>query len=252
MKTIKSALACMLMLCVTFMFAQDNEPTMFVVHVDNVNYNKMAQYEQLAKELKENCEKHNVQGLNWTTVSTEDARYYYVSPIKNMAELDENPMSELFEKMGEEKAGAMFEKMDECYDSHSNSVIHYLPKLSYNPEGYSIKDKNYREYHFLYYSPKNGKAVGESMKKVKKMFEDKGIKNGYSVYHSGFGDDESYFMIAVAGEDALDIATTGKENDKLLGEEGNATFFELIQLASRYDQVDGSIRPDLSYYPTKE
>ena len=115
------------------MYAQDEQPTMFVVHVDNVNFNKIAQYEQLAKELKENCEKHNVQGVDWTAMSTEDARYYYVSPIKNMAELDENPMGELFEKMGEEEAGALFDKMDECYDSHGNSIVHYLPKLSYNP-----------------------------------------------------------------------------------------------------------------------
>ena len=45
--------------------------------------------------------------------------------------------------------GKMFEGMDECYDSHSNEIIHFIPELSYTPEGYTTKDKNEREYHFL-------------------------------------------------------------------------------------------------------
>lgn len=235
-----------------FVFAQETPPPMFVVHTDYVNFNKMAQYEQLAKELKDNCVEHNVQKANWLTVSTEDGRYMYVSEIKNMAELDENTMSELFEKMGNDGAGAMFSKMNECYDKHSDQIVHYIPELSYNPDGYSRDGMNFREYHFLYYHPQNGEALGNAMESVKKMFEAKGIKNGYNVYHSGFGSDENYFMVSVSGKNSLDVAQTGEENDALLGDERKEVFFEMIQLASRYDQVNGEIRPDLSYSPKKE
>ena len=42
------------------------------------------------------------------------------------------------------------------------------------------------------------------------------------------------------------------ENDKILGEEGNTAFFDLIKLTSRYDQVEARLRPDLSYSPKKD
>ena len=233
--------------------AQDEQPTMFVVHTDNVNFDMMPKYEQLAKQLKENCEKYNVQGVNWTAISIEDGRYVYVSPIKNMAELDKNPMAGLAEKMGKDAMGKMFNEMDDCYDSHSNAVVHFKPELSYIPEGYNDEGKNHREYHFLYYSPKNAKEMKEGMAKVKEMFKTKGVKNGYSVYHSGFGSEGSYYMVSISGKDDLDIAQGGKENDELLGDDkAKQHFMNVIRLTTKYDQVEGDIRPDLSYSPSKK
>ncbi|WP_033958651.1 hypothetical protein [Psychroserpens jangbogonensis] len=254
MKSVKQFLKLLVVVTLfcNFAYAQDEEPTMYNVHTDFVNFDKLAQYEQVAKELKDNCIKHGVKNMSWLTVSTEDGRYMYVSQVDNMAELDTNVMAELREKMGKEAVGAMLNKMDECYDAHGNEIVHYLPGLSYNPEGYSREGMNEREYHFLYYSPKNGGALGDAIEKIKELFTAKGVKNGYNVYHSGFGSDESYFMVAVAGKSALHIAQTGEDNDVLLGEGKDAVFFEMIQLTSKYDQVNGTIRPDLSYSPTKE
>ncbi|WP_299229391.1 hypothetical protein [uncultured Psychroserpens sp.] len=253
MKSVKQLFVLLFVVTLTFnlTYAQDDQPKMFIVHTDNVNFDMMQQYEEMSQKMKAMFVKHNVQDMSWTTVSIEDGRYVHVSPIENMADLDKNPMAAVFEKEGDE-VQKMFEKMDECYDSHSNSIVHYVSDLSYNPEGYSTKDMNDREYHFLYYSPKNGKAIQEAMKKVKALFTEKGVKNGYSVFHSGFGSEESYYMVSVAGKDAVHIAMTGKENDEALGDERKAVFFNLIQLTSRYDQVNGQIRPDLSYYPKTE
>ncbi|WP_299126107.1 hypothetical protein [uncultured Winogradskyella sp.] len=253
MKTFKTRF--LILMTVLFAFnlanAQDEQPTMFAVHTDNVTFDMMPKYEELAKKLKENCEKYNID-INWTAISVEDGRYVYVTPIKNMAELDENPMGNLAEKMGKEAMGEMFNEMDDCYDSHSDSVIHLMPELSYIPEGYSTEGKNHREYHFLYYSPKNAKEMKEGMAKVKEMFKTKGVKNGYSVYHSGFGSEESYYMVSVAGSSDLSIAQGGEENDKLLGDDKDATFWNVIKLATKYDQVEADIRPDLSYSPSEE
>ena len=232
--------------------SQGEQPTMFVVHTDNVNFDMMPKYEQLAKKLKESCEKYNVRGSNWIAIKVEDGRYVYVTPIKNMAELDENPMEGLAEKMGKEAMGKMFNEMDDCYDSHSNAIIHYNADLSYRPNGYNDQGKNHREYHFLYYSPKNAKEMREGMAKVKEMFKTKGVKNGYDVYHSGFGSEESYYMVSISGDDDLDIAQLGKENDALLGDDKGAVFYNVIKLTTKYDQVEADVRPDLSYSPSKE
>jgi len=252
MKTVKQILK--LLALVAFLgnvaYAQDEQPTMFNVHTDNVNFNKIQEYEGLAKQLKDNCVKHNIQGVSWTTYSMADGRYVYVSALEKMADLDNNIFKELFDKMGKEAAAAMFDKMDECYDSHGNSIVHYIPELSYNPEGYSSKGKNFREYHFLYYAPKDAKAMREAMKGVKDMFAAKGIKNGYSVLHSGFGSEQNYYMVAISGEDDVEIAQGGKENDEMMGDEGQNTMFNVIQLVTKYDLVKGRMRPDLSYAPS--
>ncbi len=229
-------------------FAQEEQPTMFVVHTDYVNFDKMAQYEDLAKQLKDKCTEHAID-MDWLTVTSEDGRYMYVSAIENMAELDKNPMEPLYEKMGKEAAGELFGKMDECYDKHGNEIVHFVPELSHNPEGYSSEGMNFREYHFLYYPPRHSQAMYEAMQGVKKMFEDKGIKNAYSVYHSGFGSEESYYMVSISGSDSVEIAQNGKSNDEAFGEEGQAVFYQVIQLTSRYDQVQARVRPDLSYSP---
>lgn len=252
MKILKSGvllLSLVLFVC-NISSAQDAQPTMFTVHTDNVKFGMMAQYEEAAKELKAHCDKHNVEGANWTAISVEDGRYVYVTPIKSMADLDKNPMGNLGDKMGKEELGKLFDKMDDCYDSHSDSVVHYIPSLSHIPEGYSTAGKNHREYHFLYYSPKHGKEMNTAMANVKKMFAEKGVKNGYEVYHSGFGSEESYYMVAIAGTDDLSVAQGGHENDKLLGEDKDAVFWEVIKLATKYDQVEGTMRPDLSYTST--
>ncbi|OUS00013.1 hypothetical protein A9Q86_11255 [Flavobacteriales bacterium 33_180_T64] len=239
-----------MVLAVNFANAQDT-PTMYVVHTDNVNFNMIPQYEQLAKSLKENFDKHKIEGVSWTSITVEDGRYVYVSPIKNMAELDENPMAAIFDKMGNEAANKLFNDMDECYDSHSDAIVYHLTSLSYHPEGFSTDGKNHREYHFLYYAPKDAKAMKEAMAEVKNLFKAKGVKNGYDVFHSGFGSDESYYMVSIAGTDDIAIAKGGKENDELLGDEKDAIFFNVIKLTTKYDQVEGEIRPDLSYYPSK-
>ena len=255
MKTLKKTmvLSTLLVFLMNLSFAQDKQPTMFSVHTDNVKFNKMMQYEEAAKEMKDNCVKYNVQGASWTAISIEDGRYVYVTPINNMADLDKNAMGDLFEKMDKEAASAMFEKMDECYDSHSNHVVYYSDTLSYYPTSAgSDEGKNHREYHFLYYTPSNGKAMNEAMKGVKTLFESKNISNSYSVYHSGFGSEESYYMVSIAAKDDLEVAQYGQANDKILGDEGKAAFFKVISLTSRYNQVEGQIRPDLSYTPKKE
>ncbi len=251
MKLVKTrlfVLALALLTC-TLNFAQD-QPTMFSVHTDNVRFDKMMQYEEVAKQMKENCVKHNVQGASWTAISVEDGRYVYVTPISSMADLDKNPMGNLAEKMGKDEMSKMFTKMNECYDSHSNAVVHLRTGLSYHPESAGSSDgKNFREYHFLYYPPRHSQAMYEAMQGVKKMFEDKGIKNAYSVYHSGFGSEESYYMVSISGSDSVEIAQNGKSNDEAFGEEGQAVFYQVIQLTSRYDQVQARVRPDLSYSP---
>ena len=56
-----------------------------------------------------------------------------------------------------------------------------------------FEDKMLIDRHKLVYGAL-GDAMKEAMTKVKEMFEAKGVKNGYEVYHSGFGSDGPYYQ----------------------------------------------------------
>ena len=258
MKTIKSGLLILTIALFTFSVTtaqekeEENKNKMYNIHVDNVNFNKIMDYEKAAKELKDNFVKHNVQDVSWTIIRTENGKYISIEEIENMADLDKNTMAPLFENMGEEAASDLFKRMNECYDSHYSHISHYLDGLSYHPEGHSNEGKNYFEHHFLYYKPSNASAMGKAMKGVKDLFTSKDIKNGYSVYHSGYGSEEAYFLVVIRAKDDLEIAQNGKIHDELIGEDGKPVFGELFKHTSRYIQTDGVVRPDLSYYPKKD
>lgn len=254
MKTIKSGIVFLftLLLVSNFSFSQDQPPTMYHVHMDNVKFSKMQQYEEVAKEMNNALVEHKIQST-WNAFSISDGRYVFSTPIEKMADLDKNPMGALYEKMGKEKADAMFKKMNECYDSHTDYIVHYSPELSYSPDNAAQGDDyNYREYHFMYYAPKDSNDMYEGMKAVKELFKSKGIVNGYSVYYSGFGSPESYYMVSISGKNPVELAQNGEANDKKFGDEGQATFYKVIGLTTKYDKLEGRYRPDLSYYPKQE
>ncbi|MFT4804253.1 MAG: hypothetical protein ACJAZK_000836 [Psychroserpens sp.] len=242
-------LLCTLVFALNLANSQDR-PTMFAVHTDNVKFEMMPQYESLAKQMKEACLRHKIADANWTAISIEDGRYVYITPISSMADLDKNPMGSLSEKMGAEAVKEMLGEMDQCYDSHSDSVVHHIAELSFMPDGYNTEGKNHREYHLLYYAPKDGQAMKEAMANVKALFQSKNVKTGYDVFHSGFGSEENYYMVVISGKDDIEVAQSGLANKEAMGDEGQATLFNVIKLAKRYDQVEAEIRPDLSYNPS--
>lgn len=237
----------MALLCLTLVYAQDKSSNMFVVHQDYVTFDKMGQYEEAAKELTEACNTHNIDGMHWNALAAEDGRYIYVTEIENMAALDDSsPWRNLRDAMGEEKFSAMMGKMDDCYTHHNDHIVYYNEDLSYIPEGYNTKDQNFRELHFLYFEPNKGKELYESLKGVKKMFNDKGSKMGYHVYRSGFGSSEDYYVVVIVGKDKLDILQRGKVNDEMLGDDRKAVFYNMIKNVGRYEGVDADYRPDIS------
>jgi len=247
MKTIKATFLMALLLSFTFNFSQAQQR--YQIHVDNVKPSMVGEYEKTAKAFVDACNKYNPEGP-WITASTNDMKYMYISPMENFAELDKNVFADMSKAMGDEY-GKMFQDFDKCYDSHSDFVITLAEGLTYMPEGISQTQEglNYRNWYYLYYTPENSRNVWEAMKGVKQLFESKGSKNSYRVYRSGFGCPENFYLVAVSAKDELDSAMRGKANEELLGEERGPVFENLMKYVSRFEEVTGYMRPDLSYTP---
>jgi hypothetical protein len=228
-------------------------PQMFLVHEDRVKPSKVMEYEQLAKQLVEGAREHNMEVPGWITVSMDDMRYMYVSPLSSMSEMDKDPWSPFREKMGPDSFDQMMSSMDQCYDSHGDYILLLHPDLSYMPDGMTQtpEGQDYRGFYYVKTTPSQLPALIESMKKIKDMFASKNSKSYYRVYSSGFGNMETYLMVAVAAQDEISYAQEGKENNELLGQEGYEVFGKMMNHITSMEEVRGRMRPDLAYSPGK-
>lgn len=250
MKTIKTSLLIALLICFTFNVS--NAQKRFNIHQDNVRPSMLMQYEAIAKKFNDACKAHNVQ-TSWSTASTNDLKYMYITPMENFAQLDERPFTEMAKAMGDEY-GKMFEEFDKCYDSHTNYTITLVEDLTYMPEGITLtqEGQNYRKWFYLYFKPENGAKMREGMKAVKDLYVAKGSKEYYRIYRNGFGTPEEFYLVAVSSKDAVDAATKGKANDEVLGPDRWETLKKVMDHTTRYEEYSGEMRPDLAYSPKKE
>lgn len=247
MKTIKNTLIIAFIFCLTLNVAQAQQR--YQIHLDNVKPSMVGDYEKVIKEFINACEKHHPQ-TKWITTVTSDFRYFYVTPFEKFSELDTNPFSDMAKAMGEEWKSIMA-RFDKCYDSHSNHVITLVDELSYMPEGSSQAQEgmNNRKYYWLYFTPQNEMKLREALKGIKALFVNKNSDFYYRIYRSGFGNPESYFLVAVSSKDDIDAAMHAKANDELLGDMRHEVFGNMMQYLSRFEEYDGAIRPDLGYAP---
>ncbi|MBT8179843.1 MAG: hypothetical protein HKP60_12065 [Eudoraea sp.] len=250
MKTL--ALTLLLMLPVLVSAQEDNKSQAYWVHEDVVKPGMAGEYESVCQELLGHLKTHNIQGTGWITTSTADSRYLFVSPISDMSDVGKSPFPELAEKMGADEMGALFGKMDKCYDVEHDYVIHLDKELSYMPAGITQtpEGQNYRKFHYLYVTPSNRAAVNEKMKALKDMFASKGSKVDYRVYKSGFGTRGEFLMVAVAAKDPVDYAQKGAANQELMGEDGQKMMSELWENLLKYEEIVGQMRPDMAYSPS--
>ena len=247
MKTIKNTILLTFILCLTLYTTQAQK--LYQVHHDNVNPSMLGEYERVARNFHEACVSHNLQA-EWLTVMMDNFTYLYVTPIENFAELDKRPMADMAKAMGDD-FGKMFQDFDKCYDSHGTYMIMLDENLTYMPEGIdqSTDGQDYRNFYYIYFTPQNEKALRDALKEVKQMFSDKGSKNYYRIYRTGFGVMDSYYMVAMSSKDAIDAAQKNKANEDLLGPERYETFNKVLAAASKMEEVTGQIRRDLSYSP---
>lgn len=237
----------LLLLCSGLLYAQ--ETSIFWIHEDMVKPSKYAEYEEVAKELVTKATENKMAGPGWMATSTDDFRYYYITPIQSLSDISWEPMMELRDKAGAEAFDAMMGRMNSCYDNHIDYVLDLHPELSYMPDGMSLttEGKPFRKYFRFTTTPDQMESMLAVMKKIKTFWEDKKSKVHYRIYSSGFGAPESYVMVAMSAKDELDMAQMDAENTETLGEEWGPLVGELLKYTTAYQQLTGRMRPDLSY-----
>ncbi len=246
-----SFLIALLFAPLTLLAQETNKSQAFWVHEDVVKPAMVAEYESVCKELMDNVREHKIQEMNTIVARTADNRYMWVGPIENMAQLDKPVFATLAAKMGADKMGALFDRMDKCYDIEQNYIINLDTEMSYMPGGITqtIEGENYRKFHYFHYTPGNRAAVKEGVKKIKDLFESKGSALHYRVYRSGFGTRGEFYMVAVAAKDAADYANKVAANNEAMGEEWQNTYNSFLATLEKYESFEATMVPEMAYSP---
>jgi len=231
---------------------EDSRYQRYLVHMDPVKPSMQSDYEKTASKLVKMCE-DNDYAHDWMTLVTENNEYHYISTMKNFAELDENPMASLREKVGAEEFGKLFEDFDKCYDKHSDYVLSLDNELSYMPDGMRtmIEGENYRENTKYYFAPADMDKAVEVAKAFKDFYSENNLGSHYRLYRSGFGTDGTYFLVAAAAKDAMDMERKSAEARKKMGSKGKELFDNLNKILLKTETIRGWMRPDLSYVASK-
>lgn len=240
-------------LCMSIGFGQETDRfQMYHIHEDKVMPSQVEAYEKAAKALADAAKEHNLEGTSWLTSSTSDLRYLYVTPIENLAQLDEWELGPLRDKMGKEAFSEMFSLYKGTFSSHGDYIIRMDKELTYMPTGIDQNPEGeyYRKFYYFYVDPVNNGAMAEAMQGVKDLFASKNSKVHYRVYRSGFGTMETFYMVAVAAKDPVDMAQKSKANRELLGEAAKPAFDKVMALANRMEEITGYVRPELGYIPS--
>ena len=236
-------------------YAQEEKKSqMYAVHEDQVKPSMLMQYEKTSKMLADKMKEHNIQSTSWLSSVTDDFRYMWVTPIESMADLDDNSWwNELSEAMGEDAFQEMMSGFGPCYDSHGDYVLVMDKELTYMPDGITqnTEGENYRKFFYIHHAPNNRSAMRDAMKGVKDMFASKNSTSHYRVYSNGFGTMDTFYLVAISAKDPIAMETQGAANDKLLGEDAGPVFGKVMALATKFEEVTGNVRPDLSYKPKK-
>jgi len=251
MKTTRISLfVFILIFTVRWTIAQENLATqLLLIHEDNVIVGKASQYAKASTDLVKLLTESNFQDMTYSAFWVEDYTYMYVSPIENMAQLDDIPWAKLSQQVGKDKTEAVFAEFNGTYNTHRDFIAIFHPDLSYKSEQLQEEGYNYREWNYMYYNEIHQDQMMNLAKEWKKLYEDKNVSNGYTIYTNGFGHEGPVLVIHTWATNPVDHAQKNQKRQELLGEEAQKLWERTAALTYRIETKTGWLMSDMSYMP---
>ena len=249
--TLMSILCCQLFfMCLTPIQAQEaDEGQKFIVHEDMVKPSMIAQYETASKAVVEVLNEHGTADTKYLTVSLDDMRYLFISPIENMAALDSTPLLDVLkEALGEEGMETLMSKFDGTYETHTNYILNLSHELSYNSGEIVEEGVYFRHFDYYFIDPDKDKEAKAISKEWKELYTSKNIPQGYRIYTGGLGT-EPLIMVVQWATSANEFYAQQAKTREILGEEAKELMDRTMAITRKLESHDGQIRPDLSYMP---
>lgn len=244
-------LLCGLFLITSPSFSQEMKDQLFLIHEETVNIDMWDKYESTSKEW---VDLMNGAGLDLPYIQAsqrDDGHYYYIIPIANYAEIDkmQGIFGSAIEKVGKDKWDKFMVENNSTIESSKDFIATRSAKYSYMPKNPRLKqdEVNFIHWMFFTYKMENRKEIMEIMTEWKKLYEEKDIKNGYTIWLIELGLDNNMIALTEGYKDGGDFYTSQMEDNALMEKEASALWAKMSQYITSIENKYGNPRPDLGY-----
>lgn len=181
----------------------------------------------------------------------DDAHYYYLFPLENYAAVDKFP--EIFgaaiEKIGKDKWAKFMIENEGSIETHKDFIVTRSAKYSYWPEEPRLKPEEGKFIHwmFFHYKLENRKEVMDIMTEWKQLYQEKKIKNGYTIWLVELGEDNNLIVLTENYKDGADYYSTVESDNALMEAEASALWAKMSSFITSIENKYGNQRPDLGF-----
>lgn len=254
-----------LILCGVFLFlclissgyqakAEEKMPELIYVFDAVVKPSMADEYEAIAKEMLGVYSKYGWP-YKFYTYSTEDFHYYFVYPVKDLADVEKawQTWYGIVEKMGAAKWDELSKRMGKTYKYERAAMYRYRADLSYVPENPMVKmeEAPYTYWGGCYLIPGMEKEMEENFKKFVEIFSKHKIDSGWETWVGETGTDMPFYFYVERGKSAGDFWSHSDKVTEKIGGEITSLWRKTQALMRKYEYKTGMFRPDLSYMPEK-
>lgn len=245
--------AVVLLLSFPFSFAQEeSKDQLYVIHEEVAKADMIDLYEKTSKEWVEMMYDAGLDIPSIYASQRDDFHYYYLIPIKNYAEIDGIPQKfqDAAKKLDKDKWSKLTSENDKSIETHREFVAKWSAELSYEPKEPRLKPEERKFIHWVFFQYKldKRKEVMEVIKEWKKLYTDKKINHGYSIWLIDLGEQNNVIVLTEYAKDGVDYYRTMDEITKMVGQEEQKLQAKFLPLVTKIEQKYGSTRSDLGYY----
>ena len=181
----------------------------------------------------------------------DDAHYYYLFPLDNYAGIDK--LSGIFgaaiDKIGKDKWSKFIKENEASMETHKDFIVTRSAKYSYWPAEPRLKPEEGKFIHwmFFHYKLKNRKEVMEIMTEWKELYQEKNIKNGYTIWLMELGRDNNMVVLTENYKDGADYYTSMEADNATMEAEASALWAKMAPYLTSIENKYGNQRPDLGF-----
>lgn len=234
--------------------AQESKSQLYVVWDVIVYPDKFMEYEAASVDMIKLLAKYEF-AWGWNAYRTEDFHYYFLSPIENLAQLDQffEEAMNINQKAGQE-AMAMEEGFQGTYESETMGVFMLRSDLSYIPENPRVAsaDMKFFEYSYYYLRPGMGMEAEKLAAEWQAFFKSKGMNDGYNVFTSLIWSDLPVWVVSSGAKSEADFYANQAKMAAALGDDYMALAKRTMDGCRKYERRTGVYVPELSYIPKQK
>lgn len=224
---------------------------LYLVREEVARIDMWDKYESTSKQWVEMMTEGGLDLPYITASQRDDGHYYYLIPLKSYSDLDN--LNKVFgsavEKVGADKWQKFMVENESSMVTHKDFITKRSAKYSFVPKNPRLKSEEIKYIHwmFFHYKLENRKEIMEIMTEWKNLYEEKNIKNGYTIWLIELGLDNNMIVLTEGYKDGADFYSSQMEDNKLMEAEASALWGKMSKYVTSIENFYGSPRPDLGY-----